>query len=119
MIITFIGHSSLPTGHDLFEKIRSVLLEYIPKYDKTSFYCGGYGEFDALCAAVCREIKPLFPNSEIVIVTPYLNQEEKMRYCLAETLYDAVLYPPMENVPLKYAIPKRNEWMVSKADFTA
>ena len=31
-------------------------------------------------------------------------------------LYDASMYPPIEGVPPKFAILKRNEWMMEKAD---
>ena len=31
-------------------------------------------------------------------------------------LYDSSIYPPIETVPPKFAITKRNEWMVSNAD---
>ena len=29
---------------------------------------------------------------------------------------DTSIYPPIENVPLKFAISKRNEWMMTNAD---
>ena len=32
-------------------------------------------------------------------------------------LYDESIYPPIENVPPKFAIAKRNEWMMTNADF--
>jgi hypothetical protein len=30
--------------------------------------------------------------------------------------YDDVVYPPLENVPLKFAISRRNEWVVDNSD---
>ena len=33
-----------------------------------------------------------------------------------EKLYDSVIYPPLEKVPPRAAIVKRNEWMIEKAD---
>ena len=30
--------------------------------------------------------------------------------------YDDVIFPPLESVPRKFAILKRNEWMVEEAD---
>ena len=30
--------------------------------------------------------------------------------------YDAIIYPEIESVPLRYAICHRNRWMVEKAD---
>ena len=34
-----------------------------------------------------------------------------------EKLYDTVIYPPLETIPPRVAIVKRNEWMIQKADF--
>ena len=31
-------------------------------------------------------------------------------------LYDSTVYPPLENVPLRFAILRRNEWMAQNAD---
>lgn len=31
--------------------------------------------------------------------------------------FDDIIYPPIENVPYKYAIIRRNEWMIDVADF--
>jgi hypothetical protein len=33
-----------------------------------------------------------------------------------ESLYDGTTYPPLEEVPPKFAISKQNEWMVDQAD---
>lgn len=33
-----------------------------------------------------------------------------------EKRFDGTIYPPLETVPLKYAISKRNEWMIDQAD---
>ena len=32
-------------------------------------------------------------------------------------LYDSIVYPPLEKTPLKFAISKRNEWMIDQSDF--
>ena len=118
MIITFIGHSNLSGVVGLEERLRREILSRVPKTGKVLFYCGGYGEFDTLCARVCRSLKGNFPESEILFVTPYLTEsyQKKLSYILEEKLYDSVLYPPLEGVPYKYAISKRNEWMVREAD---
>ena len=43
-------------------------------------------------------------------ITKAVNRE----YCTE--LYDDTTYPPLEDVPMKFAISKRNEWMVDQAD---
>ena len=110
MVITFLGHSTITNSSELLEKMVKTILENTRKDEKISFYCGGYGDFDNLSAMACRLIKKQLPNSEVVLVTPYLKNLTK------NDIYDATIYPPIENVLPRYAIIKRNEWMVERAD---
>ena len=118
MIVTFVGHGDLPAGEDLENKVRGALLELLPRDERISFYCGGYGAFDSLCAKVCRSLKAELPRSEVLYVTPYLSEShgKKIQYYMEAKLYDSVIYPPLESVPPRYAILRRNEWMVEQAD---
>ena len=86
--------------------------------DKVTFYLGGYGDFDNIAARVCRELKSEHKQIEVVLVTPYLtpSQQKKIREMEDRRLYDASVYPPLENVPPRLAIIKRNEWMAESAD---
>ena len=43
-------------------------------------------------------------------VIPYLNRDYD------SSLYDGTTYPPLEENPKRFAITKRNEWMVEQAD---
>ena len=90
----------------------------MPEGEHVVFYCGGYGEFDLICSRVCRSLKDVWPDSETVFVTPYLNpsQQQRIRELLENRLYDSSVYPPLENVHPRFAILKRNEWMIEKAD---
>ncbi len=56
------------------------------------------------------EHKVIYPHITRTLVTPYLNREYDLTFC------DDSLYPPIESTPLRYAILKRNEWMVDNAD---
>ncbi len=55
---------------------------------------------------------PYFPCSHIaaILVLDYLNRE------MDTSRYDSTTYPPLENVPSRYAIVKRNGWMVWESD---
>lgn len=74
------------------------------------FYFGGYGAFDSLAAAVLRELKKTYRHIQIVLVLAYLNRN------VNATGYDSTLYPELENVPPRFAISRRNKWMVEMAD---
>ena len=118
MIITFIGHSTLSSDKNLTQKLLKTIKDNIQGEEQVSFYCGGYGDFDNLCAATCQKIKMDFSSCEIVYVTPYFspNHQHKIGRLIDSKLYDKSIYPPIESVPLRLAILKRNEWMISSAD---
>ena len=109
MIVTFCGHREVREPEKirkwLYETVEGLILE-----GADCFYLGGYGQFDAMAANVVRELKQRYPNIRSVLVLPYLDREfDTSRY------YESI-YPPLENVPRRYAISKRNEYMVDNAD---
>ena len=75
-----------------------------------SFYLGGYGAVDNLAASVLREQKKRHPQIQLILVLAYLNAGQDT------SGYDGTLYPPLETVPRRFAIPRRNRWMVDAAD---
>lgn len=118
MVITFVGHRMMHIDAALTERITNTIKNAIQNQTFVFFYCGGYGDFDNLCAQICRSIKSTFSHCELVYVTPYItpSQQEKIKYLMDTKLYDSIIYPPLETVPLRLAIIKRNEWMVSAAE---
>ena len=109
MVITFCGHGRVSEP----EKVKEWLCEALDRFiheEKLTFYLGDCGGFDRMAASVVREKKKLNPSAQSVLVIPYLNRQYD------EKSYDYTLYPPLENVPFRFAISKRNKWMVSEAD---
>ena len=49
-------------------------------------------------------------NIKNCLVVPYLSKKFN-REC-----FDEIIYPPLENVPYRYAILRRNEWLANNAD---
>ena len=116
MTITFCGHSNFSFDNTVKEKLRDLLLQEIRKNPTSKFYLGGYGDFDSLCLSILKGLKIQFPNIELLFITPYLdNNYSKLE--TAKLYYDGIIYPPLENVPRRFCISKRNEWMISEADF--
>ena len=116
MTITFCGHSNFSFDNTVKEKLRELLLQEIRKNPACKFYLGGYGDFDSLCLSILKGLKIQFPNIELLFITPYLdNNYSKLE--TAKLYYDGIIYPPLENIPRRFCISKRNEWMVNEADF--
>ena len=115
MIIIFCGHSNCLFSDEEKEKLKQLLIKEIRKNPTCKFYLGGYGDFDSLCLRTLRELKTDFPDIELLFITPYLDKNYS-KLELAKYYYDDIIFPPIENVPRKFAILKRNEWMVDSAD---
>ena len=115
MIITFCGHSNCVFSDEEKEKLKQLLIKEIRKNPTCKFYLGGYGDFDSLCLRTLRELKKEFQDIELIFITPYIDKNySKLEF--AKYHYDDVIFPPLESVPRKFAILKRNEWMVDSAD---
>lgn len=109
MIVTFCGHSDVTNSDDVRRWLEQTVDDLI-QIGATTFYLGGYGGFDRLAASVLHKVSAANPSVESILVLPYLNREAE------DDLYDGTIYPPLENIPKRLAIIKRNEWMVDHSD---
>ena len=118
MIITFAGHSFISSKNKVKEMVKEQIRNNIIGIKSVTFYLGGYGDFDEICARVCKDLKKEYSGIEVIYVSPYitLSEQAKIKEMKNRDLCDASIYPPIENVPPKFAISKRNEWMIIKSD---
>ena len=87
----------------------------ITEYGVNIFYVGNNGQFDHLVAAVLRELKSRHPQISYSIVLAYLPEREKEHNQLS---YTETIYPEgLEDTPPRFAISKRNQWMVMQSDY--
>lgn len=109
MIVTFCGHKEV-SQHDEVQAWLTTSVERLIQEGATEFYLGGYGEFDRLAASVVWKLREEYPSISSVLVLPYLDRK------MATEHYNVTTYPPLETVPRRYAILRRNEWMVQVAE---
>ena len=109
MTITFCGHSKLYNSDIIKERLIRELRSLLEQGNH-KFYLGGYGDFDLFAAKVLYELKTEYPELESILILPYPDRPADA------SLYDNAIYPPLENVPKRYAISRRNKWMVEQAD---
>lgn len=109
MLVIFCGHKDVFYKEQVNEKLAAVVAALIEE-GATEFYLGGYGDFDYMAAKIVRELKKDRPDIQSTLVIPYMDRDYN------KELYDGSIYPPLENTPLRFAISKRNEWMVDQAD---
>ena len=108
MIVTFCGHGK-ETYNDKIRKHLYDTIETLINQGANEFLLGGYGAFDLLAAHIVKDLKTKYPNIKSINVIPYIDRE------FDSDLYDCSEYPPIENVPKRFAILKRNEWMVNRS----
>lgn len=109
MIVAFCGHSTIANKEEVNDWIYSVTEQLILS-GETVFYLGGYGDFDMAVKSVLNRHKKRYSYIEIVLILAYLNRS------IDESGYCYTLYPPIETVPKRFAILKRNKWIVEQAD---
>ena len=109
MNVTFCGHSQLEEPEKIKVWLKEIIEDLIKQGAKT-FYLGGYGQFDVIAASVLYKMKKQHCNIEIILVLAYPDKKYDA------SIYDSSIYPPLENIPRRYAILKRNEYMIEISD---
>ena len=108
-MVTFCGHREVQEPEKvqkwLYETVSGLILE-----GADVFYLGGYGGFDRMALTVVNKAKEAHPGVRAILVLPYLDRSMDL------DAYDGSIYPPLEKVPRRYAISRRNRWMVDQAD---
>jgi hypothetical protein len=117
MVISFFGHADYFAKNGDEDKILS-FLESLIKGESVEFFLGGYGRFDAFSLRVSKRYKMAHKNATIIFVTPYNGDFIENRKQYLEENFDDIIYPPLEIVPKKLAILKRNEWIVDNSDIS-
>lgn len=112
MTVTFFGHRDAPIA--LRAELITVIKRLIEYEDADAFFVGDKGNFDTMSASVLCELKALYPHIRYEVVLSSLRRKNSLPLQKNE---HPTLYPEgMEKVPPRFAIVKRNEWMVEHSD---
>ena len=106
MICTFFGHRDAPDN--IKDKIKSILIELIVKWNADTFYIGNNGNFDYMTKACLKEIKEDFPHVKAFTVLAYMPTDNSEENTIFPSECGAS-HP-------KFAIARRNEWMIANSD---
>lgn len=116
MIVTFCGHRDFVETAEAENQITMFLEKYARENVRLVCYNGGYGNFDYFAAKCVQRMQEQYSNIRNCLVLPYIDQPFLERIEIFKNYFDETIYPPLESVPRKYAIIRRNEWMVDSAD---
>lgn len=108
MTCTFFGHRDAPP--EIEGALRRVLVALIEARQADTFYVGNQGKFDRMVARVLSGLKEEYPHIVYAVVLAYLPGAKGAAG--QNTLYPAGL----EDVPPRFAIARRNAWMLQRAD---
>lgn len=110
MVCTFFGHSDC-YGLDpktLREGIEKLILSGVD-----TFYVGHQGHFDAMVISTLSQLTELYPNISYSVVLAYLPTQKDGH----DEYHGRSLYPEgLETVHPRFAIERRNKWMIERAD---
>ena len=117
-ICTFAGHGEIYGENTLKEKLKKEIINLIESYGVNTFYNGGKGQFDWLCADCVKELRKDYPFIKSYMIFSYLPGKKNEFDSNPYKDFDGTIYPyGLEFVPKRFAIVKRNEWMIDNSSF--
>ena len=107
----FFGHREVT--HNIKDKLTAIIEKLITEENVTEFYLGNQGQFDSMVYSVLKELKAKYPQIRYTVVLAYMPDEH-----IKEVYGEDTLFPDgLESVPKKYAISKRNDWMILQSGY--
>ena len=106
----FFGHREVT--HNIRPKLTEIIEKLIVDEGVAEFYVGHQGQFDGMVYSVLKELKAKFPQIRYTVVLAYMPDEH-----IKEVYGEDTLFPDgLESVPKRFAISKRNDWMIGHSD---
>ena len=95
-----------------FGRLTEAITKLTDEIGIEDFYVGNQGGFDSLVLSVLKELAISNPKLRYSIVLAYLPTDHSA-VCDENTLYPE----GMENVPKRYCIARRNDWMIEHSKY--
>ncbi|MBR4086398.1 MAG: hypothetical protein IKM48_06775 [Clostridia bacterium] len=107
-ICTFFGHRD--AGEDIKPRLRQAIIDVIEKDGVRHFYVGSQGRFDRMAISALKELAPIY-SIRYEVVLAYLDRQADLE--------DVPTFFPegQEEVLPRFAIDRRNRWMVEQSDY--
>ena len=107
---TFFGHRDTPAA--VKPKLKATLIDLIERHAVDTFYVGHQGAIDAMVYALLRELASSYPHIRYVVVL------ERIPSGASDlNAADTLLPEGLETVHPRYALIRRNEWMLDRSDY--
>lgn len=109
MVCVFFGHRDC---YGLEKDRLQQAIENLIQQGVEEFLVGNQGQFDAMVCGCLRTLKESYPQIQHHVVLAYLPGEKRTQPTLENTIFPEGL----ETVHPKFAIDRRNQWMLAQAD---
>ena len=110
MTVTFFGHRNSPES--IKKTLENTLLHLIENQNATIFLVGNHGNFDNMSNSLLLKLKEKYPHIKHYTILAYMPTVNNSNSCYENTILPeeiAISHP-------KFAIDKRNEWMIKNSD---
>ena len=107
-VCTFFGHSD---GYGLDRDMLCCAIEGLIGQGVDTFYVGNHGVFDAAVRACLKKLCRQYPHICYAVVLAYLPREKQ-----SDDFSDTIYPEAVEAGLPKFAIDRRNKWMLQQAD---
>ena len=106
---TFFGHRDSPSNlkASLYEAIEQLICNQCVD----TFYVGTQGNFDRMAYAVLVEFRQRYGDIKVYRILAYMPKPDD-----ADTA-DTIVPEGIENAHPRYAIVRRNNWMIDRSDY--
>ena len=95
--------------------LRKIMIDLIENKNVNEFYVGNNGRFDGMVKSVLRELRKIYTDIDFSVVLAYMPKEKDEHGI--EDFSDTIFPEGLELVHPRYAIVKRNRWMVEQSDY--
>ena len=118
-IITVFGHSKFYNDSDeLINQIKNDIINKVENEGFNTIYIGGYGKFDWFMARIVKDLKKSYPSLKSYLVLAYPNPKwDEFDKRLIKDYFNDHFYPDISPIMPRYAILKRNRWMIDHAEY--
>lgn len=108
MIVSLFGHRDAPMS--VAQKLNEVLRSLITELDTVTFYVGNSGRFDSMARAALASLEKEYPRISVLIILSYMpSPNDKYDF-------DTLLPESAASSIPKYAISRRNEWIITQSN---
>ncbi len=108
---TFFGHKTVT--QDISKKLKKVICYLIEACSVDTFYVGCQGGFDRMVISALKSAEKEYPHISFFVVLAYYREASEISVASCNTVFphSAAISPP------RFAIDKRNRWMIERSDY--